>query len=1128
MKKNDPKQRHRRCPALRKMLNIMKVTTLLFFLALFQVSANSYSQQTRLNLKFDKESLENVFSQIEAKSEFSIFYKNALIQNSKEVSGNFENASISEILAQVLKDENLTFTVKNKLIMIVPKDENTSETNGQQQKSVTGKVNDATGGSLPGVSVVVKGTTNGTITDADGNYSLSNIPENSTLQFSFVGMKLQEVRFTGQSSLNVVLLEETVGIDEVMVVAYGTQKKRDVTGAMYNVDAEKLQSLPVGQFAQKIQGQLAGVQINQTNGRPGEGMSFRIRGATSINADNSPLFVVDGFPIVGGINNINPDEIESYTVLKDAAATSLYGSRAGNGVVLITTKKGKNEKTEIDFGAYYGTQGTPNRGRPDLMNARDFAAYEKGVYEDKIRYEGWKNSKGVAEVPVEYQNPDQYTSGYNWYDILLREAPIQNYNLSITNSHGKTNTSVVGSYFSQDGVVLNTYYKRYSLRANSEYKPSDWLKFGFNIAPTFQESQNHGTDGYRSIIDIASTFSPLVGPYDENGNLRVSLSAPNLFAQPNWLRVLKERQNVLRSTRVLSNAYMELDLMKGLKYKLQTGIDLQSQNQRTFNPSTTIGGLGTAPPGIATGTFDTGFYYSWLIENMFTYNKSYKGHNLELLAGYTAQKYTSEGNTLTGSNYPDDEIPWVSAASTRIGSTSTTQWSMLSYISSMSYNYKDKYLLQASFRRDGSSRFGSNNKWANFPSVSVGWVMSDENFFKIQSLPVNYAKVRASYGITGNNNIGNYTYIAAVNAANYSIGGSLVPGKALNGLSNNDLTWEESKQFNVGLEVGLLKDRIYLVYDYYKKTTDGLLYQLDVPRASGFSNMQYNIGRIDFWGHEISVSTKNLTGDFKWNTDINLSFNRNEVKKLGTNNVPIGGVSENGDINRLAVGQPVGVFMGYVNDGVYMTQEEFNTQPKHVSSEIGTVRYKDISGPNGVPDGVINLSDRTIIGDPNPDMIFGITNQFYWKKFDLSIVMTGVLGGDIIARSYENTNNLDGVFNVTNDVSGRWRSVEDPGNGIIPRTKSGTTALFRANNSRWVSDGTHLALKNLTLGYALPKCKYYSKARVYFSGQQLAIFTKYTGGNPEVSSSMNWNGLGVDNTAYPIPRTFTVGCNVTF
>ena len=1106
---------------LKKTLLFMRVTLILLLLGVFQVSAiNSYSQQTRISMNFSDTRLSDVLNEIENQSKFYFLYNQDLIDVNRKVSLNVDNQEIGTILDQLFNHTSVKYVIQDRQIILTNLGENKMSS---QQGDVSGSVSNEAGESLPGVTVVIKGTNNGTITDSDGKFVLKNVPAEAVLQFSFVGMKLQEIPVAGRTSFRIVLADETIGIDEVVAIAYGTQKKRDITGSVQNINAEELQSIPVGQFAQKLQGQIAGVQINQTTGQPGEGMLFRIRGATSINADNQPLFVVDGFPIVGGINNINPDEIESYTVLKDASATSLYGSRAGNGVILITTKRAKQGKTDFNFNAYYGMQSTPDRGRPDIMNAREFAQYEKEFFEDKINYEGWTNSSGQAVVPVDYQNPSQYGAGTDWYDVMLRTAPIQSYSLSATSRKGNFISAVVGSYFKQEGVLLNTSFERYSIRGNSEYQVSDKLKIGFNIAPSLQISQNQNTDGFREIIGTAVTVSPILSPWDSNGDLRLELSAPNMFSQPNWYRVLTEKQNRLAKVHLLSNAFLEMEIIKGLKYKFQAGIELENESHRTFTPSTAGGKLGQAPPQPASGSFNSGFYYSWLIENILTYNKSIKNHNFELLAGYTAQKYNWEGSNLNATDYPDDEISWLDAAATTTGGSSMTAWSMLSYISRLNYNYNNRYYFQATFRRDGSSRFGANNKWATFPSFSAGWIASDEEFYKNLSSPMNYLKVRASYGSTGNNNIGNYSHIAGVSTTNYVLGGILIPGKSLNSLGNSDLTWEETKQFDIGLDLGFFKDRIFLKYDYYTKSTDNLLYQLDIPRASGFSNVQYNVGQIDFWGHEFSIETKNLVNEVKWSTNINLSFNRNEVKQLGTENVAIGGYSNSGDINRLEVGQPVGIFMGYVNDGVYMTQEEFDSQPKHASSQIGTARMKDISG-----DGVIDTDDRTIIGNPNPDMIFGIFNEISWKEFDLSIVMSGVIGGDIIARSYENTENLDGVFNVQREVADRWRSLENPGNGQIPRTLSGTTELFRYNNTRWVSDGTHLALKNVTLGYTFSPKKYITRARIYFSGQQLAILTKYTGGNPEVSSGLNWNGLGVDNTAYPVPRTFTIGCNITF
>ena len=883
-----------------------------------------------------------------------------------------------------------------------------------------------------------------------------------------------------------------------------------------------MENLPVGQFAQKLQGQVAGVQINQSTGQPGQGMAFRIRGASSINGGSEPLFVVDGMPISTGINNINPDEIESFSILKDAAATSLYGSRAANGVVLITTKRGKSGKTEVNFNATYGIQTLKGTKKSDVMNAKEFAQYKKEYYEDAALYEGY-----TGGVPKEYQNPDQFGKGTDWYKELTRDAPIQNYSLSITGSKDKFNSAVVLGYFKQDGVLNNSGFERYSLRSNNDYQVNDRIKLGLNIAPTLQLFNNQNTDGGWNIISAAFLADPTVNPYDENGELITAINRPGMFAQPNWIRALNEKTNNYRVTTILSNAFAELNIWDGIKYKFQAGVDLGATNHRTFTPSTAGGGMFTAPPVKATGDYNSEFYYNWTIENMLTYDKTFGNHDISALLGYTAQKYTKEWANLNGSDFPDDEVQWIDAAATKNGGSGMTQWSLVSLIGRLNYSYMDKYLFQATFRRDGCSRFGNGNKYANFPSVSAGWIASDEEFMEPVTDVMNYLKVRASYGITGNYNIGDYFYIAGVNSQNYVFGGSLAAGKALSGIGNNNLTWEETNQLDLGVDFGFLQDRIFLMYDYYKKKTTGLLYQIDIPYTSGFGNINSNIGDFETWGHEITLQSRNFVNDFKWTTSLNFAFNKNKILKLGTNDTPVGGYSNQEDFSRLQVGQPIGVFMGYVFDGVYMTQEEINSQPKHVSSEIGTVRMKDING-----DKVIDVNDRTIIGDPSPDFTFGMTNEFAYKNFDLSVLLTGQVGGDIMNSNYEHTLNIDGCFNVLKDVANRWRSPEKPGNGLVPRTKAGTTELFRFNNSSWVYDASYLTIKNITLGYTIPikPNSYFSKLRIYATAQQIFTFTKYPGMNPEVSTnnSMSWSGLGVDRTTYPVPRSFSLGCNISF
>ena len=449
---------------------------------------------------------------------------------------------------------------------------------------------------------------------------------------------------------------------------------------------------------------------------------------------------------------------------------------------------------------------------------------------------------------------------------------------------------------------------------------------------------------------------------------------------------------------------------------------------------------------------------------------------------------------------------------------------MISYLARANYDYMGKYLLSVSFRRDGCSRFGANAKFANFPSVSVGWLASDEAFLE-QIDKLSYLKIRGSYGVVGNYNIGDYNHLATVGTANYVFNNGITAGRALSRIGNSELTWETTKSVDVGVDVGLFNDRIFLVYDYYWKTTDGLLYQIDIPYSSGFGDIQSNIGEFRFWGHELNIETKNLTGDFKWNTSLNLSFNKNKAIKLGTNNTPIGGNNNQEDYNRTEVGKPLGLFYGYVYDGVFMTQEEYEAGPKHASSMVGTVRMKDLNGDN-----IIDNSDRTFIGDPNPDCLFGMTNTFSWKNFDASLVFTGSLGGDIIDATYEWTENIDGCFNVRKDVANRWRSEEDPGNGEIPRTRTGTTELFRYTNSRWVFKNNYITLKNLTVGYTIPvkKNPYIKGVRVYGSAQNLFTIGSYPGMNPEVNKNTSGLYQGVDHTTYPVARIYTIGLNVKF
>ncbi|MFT3704096.1 MAG: TonB-dependent receptor [Agriterribacter sp.] len=997
----------------------------------------------------------------------------------------------------------------------------------QEVLKISGIVADSANGSpLVGVTVAVQGTTKATKTNNAGSFNIE-AAKGSTLVFSFTSYRPHTVVVNDDKDINISLGAVSQSLSEVVVVSYGTQKKREVTGAISNINAREVKDLPVTNIGQKLQGKLAGVQINQNTGQPGANMAIRIRGAASINAGNNPLIVVDGFPIESGLNTIDPDMIESISVLKDAAASSLYGSRAANGVLLISTKQAKAGQRNIQFTSYVGLQSVSDRGKPDLMDAREFAQFKKEYYEDAATYEGY-----TGGVPAQYQNPESIdpSKGTDWFDVLLRKAIMHNYSLSLS-SGSKYVRSVVGvSYNKQDGVMINQSSGRFTASSNNTFYASDKLTFGLNAGITYQiDNITPNLGNGRNIIQVAYLSDPALKYRNDDGTYPIGFAPPGMFSTPNYYNVLMQTVNPNKALTLIGNAYGAYKIIDGLEFKSSINVNMNNTTNRQFRPSTILGG--PQPAASASAAYNTSAFTSWMTENTLTYTKQFaQKHNLEAFVGYTAQKVTFETSSITGSNFPGDYIEWLNVAATRIGTVTANDYSVLSYIGRINYNYDGKYIISAALRRDGSSRFGSNNRYGTFPSISAGWVVSDENFMK--DIPaINFLKLRGSWGKVGNNNIGNYTYLAGISQANYVFNNQLASGSALNGIGNANLTWETTAGYDIGLDVSLFNNRISLAYDYYYKKTDGLLYGIDIPVQSGFSTITSNIGRFDFWGHEFSIDTRNLTGKLTWNTSFNISFNRNIVKSLGTNNAPIGGYQEYWDDNRTAVGQQIGMFYGYINTGVYMTQQEWATQPHDATSMVGTARFADISGPDGKPDGKIDANDRTWIGNPNPKFLYGMTNNLEYKNFDLSVVIAGSVGNDIADDAFQSTENLDGVFNVRKGVANRWRSEENPGDGIYPRTRAGTTADFRNFTTRQVFSGTYLAVKNITLGYRVPlsSTATIKSVRVYFTTQNPFMFTKYPGMNPEIGlNGLDGLRLGRDFTAFPIARIYTLGVNVQF
>lgn len=1000
-------------------------------------------------------------------------------------------------------------------------------------QQVKGKVTGQNGEALVGVSVTIKGINRGTQSDADGSYKLE-VPNNSTLVFSFVGYTANEVVYTGQKEINVSLSLDDKLLSEIVVVGYGSQLKKNVTGAVQTIGSKEIKDIPVSQVTQKLQGQLAGVQINQTTGKPGQGMSVRIRGQLSVSAGSDPLYVIDGFPITGDIGAMNPDEIEDISILKDASSTSLYGSRAANGVVLITTKKGKSNGTNVSFNTFVGMQEVPDRGLIQMLTAEEFAQFKKEYYED-----------AKQPVPAEFQNPSQYAGkDNNWYKALLRKAPLQSYNLTVTSNKERSRTSFVGGVFNQQGVVLNNEYKRYSLRMNSEYDISDKVTVGFNVAPQYVFDNTPRTDGDRGtgILFNALHTWPVMPIYEADGKTltlfnRFPASTGNIFAYPNWVRAANELVNETTTTNLLTNAFIQYRPIKDLVLKSTFNVEMLRSKFFFFNPSTATSAINVAIPTTAVSIRQNVENLTWLNENLATYTKSVGDHNFELLGGFSQQKFTQESTRIQADTYADDRLPTVQGAiNISRGGTNTgvQEWALTSLLSRLTYNFRGKYLFTAAVRRDGSSRFGSNNRWGTFPSFSAGWVISDEDFMK--SMPkVSFAKLRASYGVIGNNNIGNYTPYALVNnTVNAVFGSTVAPGAVVSTLANSNLGWETTKQVDVGLDLGFLNDRITFIYDYYTKRTTNLLYSVQIAQEAGFGNFNDNIGEIKFWGHEFALNTKNTTGKFKWSTNANISFNRNKVIALAD------GIDRvYGTFHITQVGKPFGQFYGHISQGVYKNAEDLKSSPQVPGrSVVGSIKLTDQNGDGIITNGG-DFDDRVIMGNPFPTFTYGITNNFTYGNFDASIVGSGSQGNQLLVRHIYSTANLDGVFNMVAEVKYRFRSEANPGKGMYGTTVGGgnVTGIERDwMNSRFIADASFFTIKNVTVGYTIPKSnKIFKSARVYASVQQLYVFTKYWGGpNPETSAQGDGNGnggnlsQGIDLSNYPVPRTYTVGINLNF
>lgn len=972
-----------------------------------------------------------------------------------------------------------------------------------QQITVQGIVKDQTGETVIGASVMEKGTTNGTITGIDGDFSL-NMSPNGTLVVSFVGYKTQEVQVKGQKQLQVVLSEDAEMLDEVVVIGYGTMKKSDLTGAVSSIGNKDIKDSPVSNLGQAIQGKISGVQIVDA-GKPGDNVSIKIRGLGSIN-NCDPLVVIDGVPTDLGLSSLNMADVERLDVLKDASATAIYGSRGANGVVMITTKRGTEGKGKLAVSANYSFQNATNV--PSLLNAAQYAELSNDMMVNSGR-----------NPNPEWANPYELGAGTDWVDELLRTGVMQNYTVSYSGGNEKSHYYVSGGFLDQSGIVKSVNYRRFTFQSNSDAQVLKWLKFSNNI--TF--SADTKKSGSYNIGDALKAL-PIYPVKNEDG----SWSGPDGNSEwygstRNPIGPTELNKSQTDGYNFLANLTAELTFTKWLKFKSTFGYDAKFWFIDNFTPK-----YNWKP----TPTEETSRYksdnksFTYLWDNYFLFDHTFaEKHRVGLMAGMSAQWNTNDYLNAQKNVFMFDNVHEMDNGEEMyaIGGNET-EWALLSYMARVNYSYEDRYLLTATIRRDGSSRFGKKHRWGTFPSVSVAWRASQEKWFPKNDY-INDLKVRAGYGVTGSQaSVGNYSYLASYNTSVYPFGISSGNQTALvsSTLANPYIHWEEVAQTNIGFDASLFNSRVMFSFDAYLKETRDMLVKASIPITSGFEDTTTtytNAGKVRNQGIEMSLHTINLTGELGWETNVTATYNKNKIKDLNSDVPYYINQINNSYVTMLAKDYPINVFYGYVTDGIFQNQSEVNTHAVQPGAEPGDIRFRDLNN-----DGVINDSDRTVIGNPNPSWLFSMNNSLSYKGFELSVFLQGIAGNKIYnANNIDNTG-MAAAYNQTTNVLKRWQG-EGTSNSM-PRAVFGDPNQNTRVSDRFVENGSYLRLKNITLSYTFPK-QWLQKAqienaRLSLSCENVATITGYSGFDPEVGIN------GIDQNRYPISRTFSLGLNFNF
>ena len=1020
--------------------------------------------------------------------------------------------------------------------------------------AVTGTVTDDNEEPLAGVAVTIDGKKTYSLTDTDGHYSI-NALTGDVLVFEYLGMHTQKIKVGSSKIIDVKMIPDAIGLDEVVVVGYGIQNKRDITTSISSVSVDKLEEMPINDINQALIGQAAGVNVTSASGSPGGGFDIQIRGMSTLGADSSPLYVVDGVVLPqetnlesGAFSFINPADVASIEILKDAAAAAIYGSRASNGVVLITTKQGTVGKPNIGITIKAGVQQVFNK--VDLLDAREFA--ELAI---EARNNLW------LDLGVDINDPDPVRGvntkigyfqdflasgkkGTDWQDAIYQLAPNQEYQINVSGGSKSVKYMISSGFLDQEGIVRNSDFQRFSFRSNIDANLGRKVTLGVKLNPVFTVQnyiRTHGRyhDAAAGVVQGALLMNPMLDIYDPDsisgytqginqGNAMVNVENP--VAKVN---LLKDKRNTLR---LLGEVYLNYNIIKGLNFRTSASTNINYFQKNSITPST-IGGYTQQPP--RDNAIESASSMTMIVQTstQMSYNKNIKGHNISAVAVFETQYMKNNGVTAKANGTWTDQLLIVDGSldeSYRLGSSSINEWGLLSAVARINYNYRNRYYVTASTRMDGSSRF--SKKWGTFPAVSAAWRISNEKFMRNASW-ISDLKLRASFGVTGNNSIGNYQHLSLMTGSNYVFGSGgehIENGVRISTSGNDELTWEKTRQIDVGFDISLFRDRVNIIADYYDKRTEDLLLSLQTPLISGFSSIMTNIGKIRNHGWEVTLNTRNIDQKFKWDTDFNISFNRQKVQELGPKADPLyGSALFFNNTNITQIGYPVGLFYGLNVVGIYQNQWEVDNFPGiktgNAQSRPGEFIFEDVN-----KDGSITMDDRTIIGDPHPDFTFGFTNTFSFWNFTLKVFLRGAVGFDVMNMSFGDTMYNMGA-NMHRNVLNRWQSEENPGDGKTPRVVRVNRAVVGNSqlNSSFIEDGSFVNIQNVSLTYRFPtsitKKLKMNRLSLAFSVNNLYMFTDYTGYNPEAAWSIGSTlSPGVDWGTYPLARTYMFTLTTNF